>query len=349
MATAIRRRRRFPWGTIVLVAVMMGLLLFVALASGVEVKVPFTNTVLAFDKEEPVKVDPNKLPEGKVWVLRAARDISAYSAISTEDLVRQKTTGISYVRFPWDEDKVKSSGFFTAGRVSELMGRVLKRDKEAGKILSENDFFERGTKPGVTAGIPLGYGGFRVGLGDIEGLAGLNRGDRFDIMAIVERDDDDDSSREIPGLVGERQRLLGLNEDETPKVQVLTIVSNGLVVSGTMVRREIMNSSSLMGGASQKASAKQEMVIAVRNEERAVLVEKLGTKAKVYCVPYSGRGEAKGAVSPPAKANSLLSSAGAEQGADLKSDASAPGVVEIIRGTERLLEMTESAHGKRSN
>lgn len=320
------------------------LLVFVALLSGAKIPVPFSDQVLAWNATDEPAADKNALPDGMVWVLRSARTIPAYHAIDNEDLIQLKEGKVEFAKYPWKADEVVANGLFTIDRVSELKGRVLKRNKDKGRLFSESDFFEKGTRAGVTAGIPLGYQGMWVSVGMIEGLAGLTRDDRFDIFSVVERDDKKDKKSKsdlLDGVHKARFDLLELSKEEEPIATVEQIVRGGRVVTGVQLRSELERTNSLMSGTQTKATPKQEMFIAIRRQEIPALVKVLGTEGKVFCLPYSGRGDAEDELELAPLDGSAI--AAALQGAsDDAPEASQPeyGFVEVIRGDVRRLETT---------
>lgn len=340
MATAIYRRRRFPWSTVVLGVFVVVLLVFVALVSGAKIPLPFTDTVLAWNQAEEEKDEEEVLPEGMVWVLRAARDIPAYRSIDNDDVLEVRQGKVGFAKYAWKADSVEENGLFTVDRLKDLKGRVLKRNKDKGRLFAESDFFEKGTKAGVTAGIPVGFQGLWVGVNEIEGLASLSRDDLFDIFAVVPRDEKKkrDMNSMLDGIHKTREEMMLNNRADEPKAKVEMIVSNGRVVTGVQVRSELETSSSLMSGSRTKATPKQEIFIAVRREEVPNLVEKLGMNITVYCLPHSGRGEARdGEPLPPPATTASLDEDDPEGD---EEETPAYDFVEVIRGDVRSLETT---------
>lgn len=344
MATAIRRRRRFPVGTVFGAIAVVFLLGFVYLASGNTIPLPFTDAELSLPsaKAEEPKKDPNALKDGYVWVFRAGRDLRAYQAVVNDDLFEVRGGKLDLAKYQWPKDRVEKDGVYVVDRIAELRGRVLKSDKLKGFVFSEGDFYEKGTKPGFTAGIPEGYQGIRLELGAVKGLPGLTKDDRFDVIAVIEKDDKKKAkptkrSEKLDSFNKKREELLGLEEEEEEDSWTEQVVSNGIVVTGTLVRSEMQETSSLMNGTRSTAVGRQEMLVAIKREECAKFVEMLGTKTKLFCLPYSGRAE----VMKELKAGDAPASAGPLIAQEEEEDEDRPeyGMIEQLKGSSRSVEL----------
>ena len=347
MATAIYRRRRFPTGTVLLGLLLLVAFLYVLVASGANIPVPFASQVRAWGQPEEEKPTEEVLPENMVWVLKAARDIPAYRAISNDDLLEVKEGKFGFARYAWKAAEVEENGLFTVDEVRKIKGRVLRRPKDRGMLFSESDFFEKGTREGYTAGIPTNYLGLRVEVGDIEGMAGLTSGDRFDLLSVRKNEDKDkrtSKSSSLTGIHAQRAALMEEGAEEEPDAYVETIVINGVVVTGVHTRTEFETSTGLMSGAKTKKTPKMEMFIAVHESEASGLVERLGVGDRVYCLPHSGRGEARDEdLSAERPMKSALVEASADLGFDEDADEPAePSIemIEVIRGDDRVIETT---------
>ena len=69
--------------------------------------------------------------------------------------------------------------------ISDILGRVLDHPKEPGYVFTELRFPAPGTREGLVAGIPAGKRAIRISADQVEGLYGLNTGDRFDLVATM--------------------------------------------------------------------------------------------------------------------------------------------------------------------
>jgi hypothetical protein len=144
-----------------------------------------------FGRNEPQQVvakEPAPAPKapkidksGKIAVPVSAREIGAYSAVQTEDLIdaKEKDFAVRSV----DPAKAKQNGWVTD--INEIRGRVMARDKGVGYAFSEADFMPKGTRPGPAAAIEPGTRGVWIEPKQVQGIDSLRRGDRFDLMAMV--------------------------------------------------------------------------------------------------------------------------------------------------------------------
>src|SRR5258708_4012881 len=66
--------------------------------------------------------------------------------------------------------------------INAIIGRVLDHDKPAGYAFTEADFFPKGTRPGLVAGIPAGKRAVLVSAEKIDGLIGINAGELYDLV-----------------------------------------------------------------------------------------------------------------------------------------------------------------------
>ena len=113
----------------------------------------------------PDSEDSVTVPPGTVAVPVATRLISAYSEIVRDDLFDVRTRDQRFVYLPVDE--VRSRRIVT--QASELLGRVVARDRTAGEFMSRDDLLPPGTPPGLTAGVPVGKRAFAIGADQLAG------------------------------------------------------------------------------------------------------------------------------------------------------------------------------------
>ena len=164
----------------------------------------------------------------------------------------------------------------------KIIGRVLATDKAPGQVFSQEDFFPPGTREGIVAGIPPGMRAMRIDASKVNGIAGLGRGDAFDLVATL------DFSRGRSGDMRMQTATSSQLGTFGSQVRASTVVSGGAVVQPLETR-------AIAGSSGQLV---EEMVIAVNPGEVAALTEALHSGARLDCVPRSGR-PADVAASPP--------------------------------------------------
>ena len=208
-------------------------------------------------------------PPGTLAIPAAAVPIPAYTRVKLEHLVNPRTGDLHAVYLP--EGSILPETFVDA---REIIGRVVRSDKLAGQLFSQNDFFPPGTREGIVAGIPAGKRAMRIDARKVNGIVGLSRGDRFDLVATL---DLRRSGGANPVVVqGATQSNLGALGSS---VQSSLVVEDGAVVQPLQTR-------SVAGRSNQVV---EEMVIAVASDEVELLTKALHSGARVDCVPRSGR------------------------------------------------------------
>jgi Flp pilus assembly protein CpaB len=211
---------------------------------------------------------PRTAPAGTIAVPVAAIDIPAYTRVRLDHLIDPRTGDLQAVYLP--EGSILEE---TLVDPRELIGRVLAADKRPGQVFSETDFFPPGTREGIVAGIPAGKRALRIDATKVNGIVGLARGDRFDLVAT----DNFRKGRSGPMVVqGVAQGQLGAMGTS---VHSSMVVENGAVVQPLETR-------TIPGRTAQFV---EEMVIAVAPEEVELLTRALHSGARVDCVPRSGR------------------------------------------------------------
>ena len=212
-------------------------------------------------------------PPGTIPVPVAATDIPTYTRIRLEHLFDSRTGDLRIIYLP--EGSILPE---TMVNPKDLLGRVLAGDKRSGQVFSETDFFPIGTREGIVAGIPSGKRALRIDAKKVNGIVGLARGDRFDLVAT----DDLSKGRRSPVIVqGAAQTSLGAMGSS---VHSSIVVEDGAVVQPLETR-------AIPG---RKTQLVEEMVIAVAPEEVELLTRALHSGARVDCVPRSGQPVAVG-------------------------------------------------------
>jgi Flp pilus assembly protein CpaB len=249
---------------------------------------------------EPGADAPRGVPPGMVAVPAAAVAIPTYTRVGLQHLVDPRTGAPSAVFLP--EGSLLPETLIDA---QQIVGRVLAADKAPGQLFAEQDFFPPGTREGLVAGIPPGKRALRVDARKVNGLAGLGRGDRFDLVATV---DFAGNGRGAMRLEAARPSALG---PLGTAARVVLVAEDGAVVQ-PLEKRSV-------AGAT-RAVVVEEMVIAIDAEEVPLFTEALHAGAQIDCVPRSGRPDR----ASPDAATAKTRAGGAELS-----------VVETIAGSQR--------------
>lgn len=291
MAVSMRRaKRRRPIGTIAILTLLaLGLAwVFVPLVRGEAIGSPMEAlTRLIGGEVQAAGEDDGVVPlaEGKVRVIVSGRDIPAYQKVGRDDIWNNAKGTLAYSDL--DEKLVESSGVIVD--VREILGRVLAKPKTPGYAFSEKDFMPEGTRPGVAAGVPAGKRALRISVENVQGIVGLQAGDRFDMVGAFPLDDSaNQGSIPFSGVFADQMnRRAKMNAYRRARVQVL--VQNGVVVSPLETRLVPTSSASLTQGKTTRTLPVQEMVIALEPDEVAPFMEALSVEADITCLARSGR------------------------------------------------------------
>lgn len=205
-------------------------------------------------------------PPDSVAVPVAGRPLRAYQALELEDLINPATGALAVIHLP-DEAVLPE----TITDASQLLGRVLGRDKAPGRVFRGPDLLPEGTRPGIVAGIPAGKVALRIETDKVTGTVGLHRGDRFDLVATWRRPTRDGVERPYSGAA------------PSARAEVDVVAQNAAVVE-PMSRRQLPPAPGGRPGATV-----EEMVVAIAPEEIPLVTEALELAARVDCVPRSGR------------------------------------------------------------
>jgi hypothetical protein len=224
--------------------------------------------------------------EGMVGIPMSGQPIPRYTKITRDNVFNPKTGtwAVKYVRPEQVTPNVLTE-------TSQIFGRVLKHDKPAGYVFTEDDFYPKGTAPGETAGVPPGKRGLTLDPDKLRGIRSLQAGDRIDILGAVPMD--------------EHKHPTGLGilvpspvvTDSVKHASVKVLVQNGLVVAGVSTRMVPTTASGLTTSGQTKMKPVQEVVIAADPEEVGRLLEALALNADLLCVARSGRPDDPGAAS----------------------------------------------------
>lgn len=276
--------------------------------------------------------------EGLVAVPTPAAPIPAYARVRRDHLWDRANNRLAVIYLP--PTAVTKEMLVN---ISDILGRVVDHAKEPGYVFTEADFLPRGTREGMVAGIPPGKRAVRIGADRVDGLYGLNTGDRFDILATIPID----SSRgaqmfNFSGPYSQEVALEARLSNWDKQATVRVIVQNAVIVEPMNTRAVPTYQSSLTEGAATRTRPVQEAVIAVNPEEVAPLTEAMAVEARLTTIPRSGRPEDPVDSKTPDRRpfNPLVTPGGAIGAAEVQAPGDEPdgfAVVETIMGQRRSL------------
>ncbi len=224
--------------------------------------------------------------EGLIAIPRTMRAAKAYQKLRREDIVALQQGDDSYL---WVDKGTLERNPEWLRSPSDVIGRVLARDKEPGYVFQEKDFLPKGTREGVVAGIPPGKRAMVVQAEKIHGLSLLARGDAFDLFATLPIKGKGDSIPEISLLASEGDTLTG--GTRTPESRAASI-QNRLGVK-LLVRRAVLVDALDRPSSARNARANQpaakDITIALSPEEVISLTHALSLEYSVFCAAISGQ------------------------------------------------------------
>lgn len=271
-----RRRRTFAWG-----AWMPLLAVFCILMLGT---VGTFASLYLGGYFRPIVRKPSR--EGMVAIPRTMRAAKAYQKLRREDIVDLARGDDSYL---WVDKATLERNPDWIRSPSDVIGRVLARDKEPGYVFQEKDFLPKGTREGVVAGIPPGKRAMVVQAEKIHGLSLLSRGDAFDLFATLPVKAKGDSIPEISLLASEEDTLTG--GTRTPESRAASIQSRlgvKLLVKGAVLV-DALDRPSAARNARANAPAAKDITIALAPEEVISLTHALSLEYSVFCAALSGQ------------------------------------------------------------
>lgn len=221
---------------------------------------------------------------GLIAVPTSAMEIPAHTRIRRDHLWDRANARISVVYLP---PRAVTKEMLL--NITQIIGRVLDSEKEPGYVFTDADFLPRGTREGLVAGIPAGKRAIRISADRVEGLYGLNAGDRFDIVATMPIDAADGGrSLNFSGPYSQEVALESQLSNWQKQATVRFIVQNAVIVEPMLARGVPVTTTSAQAAAA-RARAVQEAVIAVNPNEVALLTEAMAVDARLSSIPRSGR------------------------------------------------------------
>jgi Flp pilus assembly protein CpaB len=224
--------------------------------------------------ELPFMRAPEPSRVGMVKVPLSVRLIPAYKMIRRDDLINPQTgTWLE----TWASEKDVAASKIVVDP-AKIIGRVVSADKGPLFSFTENDFMPAGTRPGLVAGIPPGKRSLTLASVRLDGIQGLQMGDRFDIVATLPAEKEHSALRNVRGLDGL----------PTPEPRVRVLVDNGAIVSPVHVRDEVSTTNSLTKGQRSSMKPVEEVVIALEPDEIPRLTAAMSQNAAILVVARSG-------------------------------------------------------------
>ncbi|TWT93525.1 SAF domain protein [Neorhodopirellula pilleata] len=243
-----------------------------------------------FDKEAKAAAKPIDRT-GQLAFPAIVRPMNAYDALTKNDFINPQTQQLNVIWLPEATAQVASRN------MADLIGRVLRRDKQAGMVLSEADFLEKGTRPGLVAGIPAGKFAMSIPASGIAGLEQLRGGDHFDLLvSLPMRDGEDQLTNSEPAAlfggikppslrVGQLSRRHGVKHLVTDGMLV-TLFSGSKRSTNGPTGLTVTPSSSKSKSTATPAAVFAEL--AVNPDEIGPLTEAISLGTKMTCVLRSG-------------------------------------------------------------
>jgi len=174
--------------------------------------------------------------------------------------------------------------------ISDIIGRVLDHAKEPGYVFTESDFLPEGTREGIVAGIPAGKRAIRISAERVDGLYGLQAGDRFDILATMPiAAAGGGRTFNFAGPYSQEVALQAQLSNWDKQATVRVIVQSAVIVEPMTTRGVPTYQSSITEGGATRTRPVQEAVIAIEPDEVALLTEAMAVDARLTTIPRSGR------------------------------------------------------------
>ena len=194
-------------------------------------------------------------PSSMVEVVKVARPIVAFSAVSEMDFVDPQTRrqDIDFI----EPDAARQGKIVP---YSLLKGRVVKRNISRGEILSEEDLLPIGTRPGVGAGLTPDRHAITLDASKLRGAELLSVGDRIDILGSFPLKGTEEKTKEriTQGGVTEERESVKLVRPETQMTRADSLgrrADSWRLALDAVVVREVSGVPGSASGASGSNSA----------------------------------------------------------------------------------------------
>lgn len=243
--------------------------------------------------------------EGQIAYPALVRPVKAYEAITREDILIPQTQQLNLI---WLKEGQQNESMLR--NLGDIVGRVVARDKSPGYIVTDRDFLAKGTRPGVSAGVPPGKRAVTVAVERVPGLELLRQRDEFDLMAVLPDRTETISNVEQAALLG------GIKPPDTRAGQlarqtgVKPLVVSGIVVAHTQGKAQSTGGAQSLvvdPGTNRAKPIAVYATIAVDPEEVTPLTEALGLDVKLFCVARSGHPDSQEEKTPAFSPEGLVS------------------------------------------
>ncbi len=266
-----RRRTRLP----VLAA---GTLLILLVGGGILAGMWATGVL-----EMPWAYRGQRVPEGTIPVPMSSRVIPRYTMVEREHLMDLRTGEWTVQFLPPNQ---VPDGVLT--HISQVRGRVTAAEKPAGFFFVEADFLPRGTRPGISAGVPEGKRALSLEASRLRGVRSLEAGDRIDLLASIPLE-------LLPYFGGmdsgwRAENVLSAAASGRERRTETRMLAGDAVVVEPVTTREIPTASgSLTEGTVTRMVPVQEIVIAVDRADVALVSEAVDQQLSITAIAHSGR------------------------------------------------------------
>ena len=237
-----------------------------------------------------LRADASPIPrsrEGLVKVPRSLKALTALKKVTREDIHDLARGDDSYF---WMSQARLDANPDWITNPSDVIGRVLAKDKAADLVFTEKDFLPKGSRTGLSGGVPEGKQGFFVESSKIPGLELLKMGDRFDLLASLPEEAQERPDAEYGLLVG-GIRVRGGKPLSLSGVRVL--VQDAEMVAVTRGRDMTTQGARELPEANSKSrstnSQETRITIAIDPKEVVTLTQALAADRAIHCVARSGR------------------------------------------------------------
>ncbi len=282
MRTISPRTRRpavVPW-------ILGGILLLITLSAGILGTLWASGRLeLAWGRSE------QRVPEGMIPIPMSARTIPRYTFVEREYLMNLET-GEWTVQFLRPEEVPR--GVLT--NIADVRGRVTAKEKPAGFFFVEADFLPRGTRPGISAGVPEGKRALTLEVDRVKGVRSLQAGDRIDMLASI-------PIALLPYFGGMEsgwrvENVLsgaGSSGGQQKRSETRMLAGDAVIVEPVTTRQVPVASTSFTEGSVTRMVPVQEIVIAVDLADVALVSEAVDQQLTITCIAHSGRPKASDA------------------------------------------------------
>ena len=223
-----------------------------------------------------------KVPEGAVAVPIAFRRIPAYQEVTRNDLLDPQTGQPRYIYLR------PSTGLYAPiTNPAQIIGRVMRHEKEPAYVFTEADFFPPGTTPGDAAAVPPGKLAMTIDASKISGVFALRPGNQVDLVASQVIDKGTTNSS-LPMLFASSATY---PPGSVKRATFTVLVQNGIVITPVTQRQSTYmgQDGGLMPSQQVKEKPVQEIMIAVDPQEVPRLSRALAAGEDINCFLISSQ------------------------------------------------------------